>query len=75
MTLEALTPCCLCADHQRPFRNEDGWVLTGDPNDFDSLQAWLPAEWKRHCDRYMPARKAQQERDRKRYQRNKRRAA
>lgn len=75
MTLDRLEPCCLCADHQRPYRNEDGWIITGLPDRSDTWQAWTEAEWKRHCDRYLPARKVQSERDRKRYQRNKRKAA
>jgi hypothetical protein len=48
MTLEKLEPCCKCPDHQRIYRNEDGWVLTQD------FEAWMPAEWRRHCSRYSP---------------------
>ena len=62
MTLEKLDLCCKCPDHQKPYRNEDGWVLTGDPDNFDSLQAWLPDEWQRHCDRVVVQRKGYQRR-------------
>jgi DNA-binding NarL/FixJ family response regulator len=46
MSLDRMDPCCECEAHQRIYRNEDGWILTSD------FEAWMPAEWKRHCDRY-----------------------
>lgn len=48
MSLDRLDPCCLCPEHQRIWRNEDGWVLTQD------FEAWTSSEWRHHCARYGP---------------------
>lgn len=71
MSLEKLDPCCKCPDHQRPYRNEEGWIITGIADNPATWEAWTAAEWKRHCDWYVPRRKRQSIRDRIRYQRNK----
>ena len=55
MTLEKLDPCCNCVDHQRPYRNEDDWIITGLADNPDTWQAWTRNEWRRHCSRYAPA--------------------
>ena len=55
MTLERLDPCCNCPDHQRPYRNEDNWIITGLPEHAETWEAWTAVEWKRHCDRYAPS--------------------
>ena len=60
MTLQRLDPCCNCPDHQRPFVNEDGWIITGLPEASDTWEAWTNMEWKRHCARYAPS-KAERE--------------
>ena len=50
--------CCSHPDHQGPYVNEDGWVITGLPDKPDTWQAWRKAEWKRHCARYRKAKAA-----------------
>ena len=66
MTLEKLDPCCVHAEHQRIYRNEDGWVLTSD------FEAWTADEWQAHCDRYTPTkRRKEAEKSRRRYYRRK----
>lgn len=50
MTLKALDPCCSHPEHATPYRNEEGWVLTGFPDDSSTWEAFLPHEWKAHCD-------------------------
>lgn len=62
MTLTRITPCCYCPAHQRPYVNEDGWVLTGDPADSTTWEAWREVEWRNHCIKYDPARRARRRR-------------
>lgn len=52
MSLKRLDPCCSHPEHARPFVNEEGHVLTGDPNDSATWESWLPREWSLHCSAY-----------------------
>jgi hypothetical protein len=54
MTLVKLEACCKCPEHARPYVNEDGWVITGLPDKPETWEAFMPAEWRRHCSRYSP---------------------
>lgn len=46
---QPIPPCCRCPEHQNPHVNEDGWVLTGLPDDPATWESWFPDEWRMHC--------------------------
>lgn len=72
MSLELLAPCCNCPDHQTPHRNDAGWILTGNPDDPETWEAWEEGEWRGHCDKYNTEKRAQRKaRERERYLRQK----
>jgi hypothetical protein len=50
--MKLLSACCNHPEHARPWRNEDGWVLTGDPKDSATWEAWMANEWSMHCSNY-----------------------
>ena len=47
--LRPIDPCCSHPEHSRPWRNENGWVLTGTVDDSDTWEAWTAEEWATHC--------------------------
>ena len=75
MSLERLDPCCACAEHQRPYRNEDGWIITGLPEASDTWEAWTADEWTAHCGRYTPKAKISRSKTARKYYQRKRAAA
>jgi hypothetical protein len=52
MSLTKLDICCKCPEHQSPYRNELGWILTGLPDNPSTWEAWEPNDWRAHCVRY-----------------------
>jgi hypothetical protein len=72
VTLRKIEPCCVHDDHQRPYVNEDDWILTGNPELPGTWMAWLPDEWAAHCDRYTAVkRRKEAAKSRRRYHRRK----
>lgn len=49
MSLTLAEKCCNCPEHRRPFINEDGWILTGLPDNSHTWEAWTESEWRSHC--------------------------
>ena len=75
MSLERLEPCCSCPDHQRPYRNEDGWIITGLPEASDTWEAWTAEEWRGHCLRCTDTAKVRRSKTASRYYQRNRGAA
>ena len=57
MTLRKLDACCSHPEHQRPYVNEDGYILTGDPYNSATWEAWDGDEWAAHCAHYTSERR------------------
>lgn len=47
-----MKPCCAHPDHQTPYRNEDGWIITGLVDRPETWEAWEDEEWRMHCDKF-----------------------
>ena len=47
-----MKPCCAHPEHQKPYVNEDGWIITGIAEKPETWEAWEADEWEAHCSHF-----------------------